>query len=273
MSIVFILCSVDPASSNMGSRLQSIGGFEREAVAGGKVLYHGRRGDMVSIDSIHIRRENLDSEIEKEFGIRAQGMVFMSTHRSGSNTPAITFHPIGNHGDAELGGKARTLVPSMPELMTGGLLEMSSSEHAGYQVTYEATHHGPWLEAPAMFVEIGSDEKAWNDGVAGEAVARVLEGLQPSEGINAIGVGGGHYCARFKDIASRRKVNFGHFIPSHALPSLDESGAAEVAEKSPRTGHFAVYEDRKNMKEIERVAALLESQGLKRLNHSDLSLR
>lgn len=273
MSTVFILCSIDPASSNIGSALISRGGFEKEAESGGKLLYRGRRELIVSIDSIHIHREKLDSEIEKDFGIRPDRMVFMSTHRSVSNTPAITFHPIGNYGDAELGGEKARLVPSMPEIMTGGLLAMSLSDHTGYQVTFEATHHGPLLEVPAMFVEIGSDENAWHDGRAGESVARVLDGLQPSEGVNAIGVGGGHYCARFKDIASRRLVNFGHFIPNHSLPSIDDSVAAELLEKSPRTEHFAVYEDRKNLKEIERVASLLEAQGLKRLEHSGLPLR
>ncbi len=40
-----------------------------------------------------------------------------------------------------------------------------------YEVSYECTHHGPSLNVPAMFVELGSSEKQWNDSRAAEAVA------------------------------------------------------------------------------------------------------
>lgn len=273
MNTVFVLCEADPASQNVGRKLEKKGNFEFESAASGKHLYTSGRAYMVTIDSIHIHREGLDAEIEKDFGVRPDRIVFMSTHRSESNTPAITFHPIGNYGEAKLGGRVRALVPSCPELMTGFLLSMDATPHHGYQVTFEATHHGPALSTPAMFAEIGSDESAWRDGAAGNAVAEVLLGMKESEGTNAIGIGGGHYCSRFKEITQKRNINFGHFIPNHNLHLVDETLAAEVAEKSPRTAFFAVHEDKKHAAEIERVAGLLEGAGLKRLAHSEVGFR
>ncbi len=273
MNTVFILCEADPASQNVGRKLEKKAGFILESTASGKHLYRSERGFMVSIDSIHIHREGLDAEIERDFGLKPDRLVFMSTHRSESNTPAITFHPIGNYGGARLGGRARTLVPSCPELMTGALLSMNASPHQSYQVTFEATHHGPALSTPAMFAEIGSDESAWMDGAAGNSVAEVLLAMKEAEGTNAIGIGGGHYCSRFKEIAQKRRINFGHFIPNHNLHLVDETVAAEVADKSPRTAFFAVHEDRKNSAEIERVAKLMEGAGLKRLDHSAADFR
>ena len=32
-----------------------------------------------------------------------------------------------------------------------------------YSVTLEVTHHGPLIEIPCCFIELGSQEKQWND--------------------------------------------------------------------------------------------------------------
>jgi D-tyrosyl-tRNA(Tyr) deacylase len=40
----------------------------------------------------------------------------------------------------------------------------------------EATHHGPYMERPLIFVELGSNEKFWEDKKGGFMVARSLIG-------------------------------------------------------------------------------------------------
>ena len=32
-----------------------------------------------------------------------------------------------------------------------------------YDITLEATHHGPLLDSPTLYLEIGSDEERWSD--------------------------------------------------------------------------------------------------------------
>ena len=55
---------------------------------------------------------------------------------------------------------------------------LSATETSGhssrYQITHEATHHGPFVEIPACFVEIGSTEVDWPDPIAGTIWADVL---------------------------------------------------------------------------------------------------
>ena len=43
-----------------------------------------------------------------------------------------------------------------------------------YKVTMEATHHGPLIEKPCIFIEIGSTEAEWTDRIAGFVVAKTI---------------------------------------------------------------------------------------------------
>ena len=54
--------------------------------------------------------------------------------------------------------------------MTSLLREIKKNQLNGYDVCFEATHHGPLLETPTIFLEIGSTEKQWED----EVPARIL---------------------------------------------------------------------------------------------------
>jgi D-tyrosyl-tRNA(Tyr) deacylase len=40
-----------------------------------------------------------------------------------------------------------------------------------YEVSFECTHHGPSLNVPTMFVELGSSFQQWSDLKGAEAVA------------------------------------------------------------------------------------------------------
>ncbi len=95
----------------------------------------------------------------------------------------------------------------------------------------EATHHGPWLASPSVFVEIGSCEEYWprKDAAAawGVALGRVL-GLDSSDGYAVdddlspekshtliVGFGQGHYVPKCVDCARRAGVSVGHMIASY----------------------------------------------------------
>ena len=105
----------------------------------------------------------------------------------------------------------------------------------------EVTHHGPYLEVPALFIEIGSTEKDWPDESAAELLAQIIaDGLSLSGNdtiglwdskINAgelvlITLGGGHYAPRANKLASLEGVWLGHMLATYALPFVkpdDES--------------------------------------------------
>jgi D-aminoacyl-tRNA deacylase len=92
-----------------------------------------------------------------------------------------------------------------------------------YKVSYEATHHGPSLDVPSMFVEVGSSPKQWSDKRAAEAVAHaaMAAASKQSRYPAVLGIGGPHYNAKFTRIALSTKTAFGHMIPKYAISAVD----------------------------------------------------
>lgn len=160
-------------------------------------------------------------------------LVFPSVHRSASETPALTVHPLGNPtGAAEVGGRPHTLVPTDPRLMADALRRVSEVGGAiGWRASYEATHHGPALDQPAFFVEIGAVDWRSPPPEAVAAYARLLLELEadPKDAL-ALGLGGGHYAPHFSDLVRTRHWAVGHLLPRYARAECTrEVMAAAVA--------------------------------------------
>lgn len=232
-----------------------------------------RRGDLwlVTIAEHHLYRDRLDETIAGHFGGPPELLVYLSKHRSESGTPSLTVHPIGNLGSADFGGFERTLVPAAARAMTAALRALRR-EAAGlrYNVTFEATHHGPYLATPTFYIEQGSTEQEWADREAARAIARTLLGLEPVDAPIAIGVGGGHYVPRHTDVALERRVAFGHLLPAYALPSVDEAMLAQAVDASRAT---LAYVHRKSISkpEARRLEERLEALGVKVVREEDLA--
>jgi D-aminoacyl-tRNA deacylase len=154
--------------------------------------------------------------------------VFISRHSSLSGTPTLSVHTPGNLSSAELGGISRKVSISPANAMKDTLAEMKRLKdemHLNYEVSYECTHHGPSLDVPTMFSELGSSPQQWNDLKAAETVARAtLEGISKFGSFRAktvLGIGGPHYQAKFTRAAFERNLAFGHMIPKHSISTLD----------------------------------------------------
>jgi D-tyrosyl-tRNA(Tyr) deacylase len=172
---------------------------------------------------LHVHDERLDRHLPAPLRERHVPLVFASIHRSGSETGCVTVHPIGNLlPHAELGGEPRQLPPTAPRLMADALRKMhEAATAAGTFATYEATHHGPALDLPAFFVEIGEGLPESTRTELAPRVAALLGDLTPDPSDHvALGVGGGHYVPHFTELSLRRRWAFGHLIPRHALPNL-----------------------------------------------------
>jgi len=271
--IVFVVSEQDQASVLLGRCMEEAAGARSSHIEGDLELSVYDDHYILKTGKLHINADGVDKELERSFGVRAEGLVFLSSHRSSSGRPAITFHSVGNFGEAELGGRGRKLVQSMPTFMTGCLTGLKNVSPPGYDVTYEATHHGPYIEVPCMFAEIGSDESAWKDIRAAESIVRVLLSSPHATGLNAVGIGGGHYCSRFREIALKYRINFGHIVSDYNLHYMDMGMASELAEKSPATGAFLLHTSARNREEVSRVAKLLENAGMENFTGSELQLR
>ena len=227
VSICIVVSKEDPASVNIGRALLDMGSWEEVGDFSGFKAYADREKLLVHIKDVHIYHDNVDLEIEDELGYKPAGIVFASRHSSKRKIPSLTVHPIGNFSINELGGRANTLVPSLPELMATALRGIYSySVDKKYRISYEATHHGPFLQTPSMFIEIGSDSLEWMDERAAEWIARAILSLDKSlpETEIAIGVSSGHYCPEITDLVrSKGDICFGHILPSYQLQNYDSA--------------------------------------------------
>ena len=168
-------------------------------------------------------------------------LVFPSIHRSERNVPCLTVHPLGNPGPmAEVGGRPGAFTPADARLMADALRRLEErSPEAELPVTFEATHHGPELDLPAMFVEIGYGELEAPPEAAVAVLAEVLPTLERSATDRvALAVGGGHYAPHFSDLTKRRRWAFGHLLSRHALDVIDRPTARRAYEATREADGF-----------------------------------
>lgn len=229
---------------------------------------------MILIEKIHLHFENLDAHVRSELGIEPDCMIFASRHKSESKLRTLTVHPLGNYGEALFGGKAGSLVPTSPKLMSAALLALKRNASAlDFEISFECTHHGPFLETPAFFIEIGSDEGAWPERPAGEMLAKTiieLDSAETEDDVVAIGVGGGHYAPRHSGIVSSRKISFGHMIPNYAIDNVDKEMVKLAIERTP--GCECVYFHRKSMKkpQYRELKSTFEDLGIRPVSSADI---
>jgi D-aminoacyl-tRNA deacylase len=96
---------------------------------------------------------------------KSELIVFISRHSSLSGTPTLSVHTPGNLGEAKLGGIPRRVSVSPANAMIDVLkvmMRLKEKMRLDYEVCYAVTHHGPSLNVPTMFSELGSSSKQWN---------------------------------------------------------------------------------------------------------------
>jgi D-aminoacyl-tRNA deacylase len=171
----------------------------------------------------HIHDEHVDRKLPLEYQRAKVPIVFPSIHRSEAGRPALTVHPLGNPGsEAEVGGEPGRLNPTAPRLMADAFRKLAEAARPlGLEATFEATHHGPSLEVPSMFVEIGSGTEPDPPEAAVKALAAVVSHLTPDPGDRvAVAVGGGHYAPHFGELVLERRWAIGHILARHALDTM-----------------------------------------------------
>lgn len=199
-----------------------------------------------------------------------RAIIFLSRHSSRDPRPVLTVHVTGNYGDAEFGGEPGILTLAATSLMHAILNRLSQEAPSGYDVCYEATHHGPTsLPVPSCFVEVGSTEKEWNDPVAATAAARAVVTAVPDNVICLAGFGGTHYAQRQTEVTLNTRGGFGHIMPSRALIHLDQVMFDQIISGSDA---IAVYIDRKSLprKDIVMIESYAATHHLPVIGQSDL---
>lgn len=197
-------------------------------------------------------------------------IVFISRHSSTSGKPTLSVHTPGNLSAAEFGGLSRHVSIAPAVAMHDALKALSYFKEGmklEYTVSYECTHHGPSLNAPAMFVELGSSPQQWRDQRAAEAVAHAamlaIGKFGVSEKKAVLGVGGTHYNERFTRMALDGETIFGHIIPKYAVPAVNAAMLRQCLERTLEPVDSAVL-DWKGIKSADKpqLLAALQEIGL-----------
>jgi len=258
-NVAIIISTKDPAGLNIKDSLLKNFEFRKT----GRVF---EDSEIFELDEIKIYTTNKDSifceNIDKK--IEADFFIFASKHKSESAIPTLTTHVAGNFGKAELGGNDKTLCVSMPFFMKSSLKFLNENKLEGFDVVQEATHHGPFLEKPLAFIEIGSSIEQWRNKEAADLIAgAIVNAVKNSEDCEAaIGLGGLHYASTLRKIMLGYEFAIGHICPKYNLHNLNEDLLMQMINKNTKKAS-KIFLDWKGMgEEKQRIVDLLNSLNL-----------
>ncbi len=223
--ILMVASKRDIASRNISEQLLKHYNFGKLSGSFHQNPVYMKRLQNDEVRMIYTNEDLIETQFITDF-FTPQLVIFLSRHSSASRIPTLSVHTPGNLGKAKYGGVPRRVSISPGNAMKNALMalvRMRDKMGLEYEVSYEATHHGPSLDVPAMFVEVGSSLQQWRDRRAAASVARAAMAAASKEANYpvALGIGGPHYNEKFTRIALSKDTAFGHMIPKYAVPWLD----------------------------------------------------
>ena len=203
-------------------------------------------------------------EIEKKAD--ADVLVFASKHASKEGRPTFSCHVAGNWGDARFGGHPKELCVAPALFLKRMFISLKeSAKGLPHDVTLEATHHGPLVRKPSLFVEIGSDEEEWkkeeNANVVASAIMKCLSAKNPDGVKVAVGLGGPHYCSQFNKVQMGNEIAVGHICPKHCLAFPDREMLTQAWERTIPKPDFFLLDWKGLGSEKQRIVGLLKECG------------
>lgn len=181
----------------------------------------------------HIVEESIldENNLDKSLIDKYDFIIFASRHQSEKKEKTLSIHCPGNFKEIWGGGQVGKLC-LCSALFNKYLFERLNEnaknlELTNYSVTLEATHHGPLINKPCVFIEIGSTEIEWKDRRAGFVIAKTiketLESFEPNKYREiAVAIGGPHYAPNFNKIQLNSNIAISHIIPEYVKPITKE---------------------------------------------------
>jgi D-aminoacyl-tRNA deacylase len=220
--------------------------------------------------------ENLDKQPEfRDYDF----FIFITKHQSQQHNKTLSVHAPGNWNKADFGGYEGKISPASSFFLKHIFQVLNKNARGSeYSCTLEVTHHGPYIEKPCCFIEIGSKIEEWQDEKAARIIAETVhEAIKTCDEdemksfISAIGIGGPHYCPNFNKIQLNSGYALGHIIPEYALPLTEEMLAMALEKTIPKPE--IVLLDWKGLGKSEQrqeICKLLEKKSLKILRTSSI---
>ena len=257
---LIVASKLDKAGMNITTQLSQFGDFK-----------------FYLVDNEVIYTENLDLEKINTFDF----VIFASKHVSQSKEKTLAVHAPGNWRSAEFGGTQGRICRSSAlfmkhafERIHENMLQYHLKE---YNLTLEATHHGPLIDKPCVFIEIGSTETEWNDRRVGfivaKAISEAIKTFNPSPYREiAIAIGGPHYSPNFNPIQLKSNIAISHIISQYSFP-LTEQMVKEAMDKTDEEIDFALldWKGLGNSEQRDKIIEILDSLYLNYKKTSDIS--
>jgi len=244
----------DPAGSNMASYMMQDMRKQGD-------IYHGKNFDLVVISTPAISADWIEEKYQYD------SYVFLSKHASESGTLALTCHSTGNFSEAQFGGFPRQIAIPHPHLQKSYMKHLWAKRNnfSKFEITIEATHHGPTaLNKPALFIEIGTTQKEWNDKNLCESVAKIIVEevcKEPEKHKVAICFGGTHYPQKFNKELIEGEFALGTVVPKHALDNLDDILFSHILDRN-KEAKYALVDWRGLGKNKQKVVNLIQNTDL-----------
>ncbi|KAH0448910.1 hypothetical protein IEQ34_022710 [Dendrobium chrysotoxum] len=258
MVILVVATTADPASIGPASAFLAMPGWTPGPFIDEKIAsYANGETRLLKHERSIVAEDDLDRRWQEATGEAVSEVIFLSRHTAVSNRPALTVHPIGvphlSIGDTPpQGGRPAWAAPPNPRVGPWFRLLRKIAIDQGlipeFEVTLEATHHGPVVSTPTMFLEIGSTEEYWGRQDAAQAIALLLWQGLGFDGGNGVGkwdrssynkvllaLGGGHYVPRHMDIIQKEGVWVGHLLSGYSLP-MEEPAQRKAGDQDKGIG-------------------------------------
>ena len=242
MVSLIVVSGGDVASTNQANELLKLCDWKALEPVEGKPSYSFLHARIWWMEDGCLWEDDLDKRWELATGEKPSEVIFPSRHSAASGNASLTLHPIGtmqvpDDEVPEYGGKAADCPPPNPRL-AAWWREMNrvASDMEDFDLSLETTHHGPWIETPSLFIEIGSTADAWGHEEAAVVLAGIIYRGLGLDGTNGLGnwdnksrvvvtLGGGHYAPRANMLGLHEGIWIGHMLATYALPfERDETG-------------------------------------------------
>ncbi|MDP7116259.1 MAG: D-aminoacyl-tRNA deacylase [Candidatus Woesearchaeota archaeon] len=257
MQFAIIVSQKDIAGLTIKDALLEKGFSETQESFDNTPIYEKNNLKLYTLETETILSEHLDKRI------KADMLIFATRHKSESGKPTLCCHFPGNWSKAEYGGKDATLCPTNPSILKKVYLKLKELGPEGFDVTMEATHHGPELNTPVMFIEIGSGEEQWKDKEAGSVLAETILNITSSPELPpqkiAICIGGNHYCSQFNKVVEKHDIAISHVCPKYHLEALNEDLLKQAIEKTPGKVDFILLDWNGLSSQKQKVKEILEN--------------
>jgi D-aminoacyl-tRNA deacylase len=261
--------------------------YSKKNIAGINIIEQYKKiGYAPEIPIIELKKETIfsnDISVKKFPELRnIDFLIFASTHRSEKGEPSLCLHAPGNWRTADLGGEpgkicktsAYVLKYLFQELNKNYGLNKSNLKNE-YNITLEVTHHGPLIEIPCCFIELGSKQEQWEDIEAAKIIAKTILTLQDFNKdkfnwIPAVGIGGPHYAPNFNKIQEKSDYAISHIIPSY-IEQITENMIIEAEEKTIEQVKELIIDWKSfNSSERNNIITIIKKLGLKYKKTSEI---